>query len=91
MQEKTEVKTRGQSKVMVGTVLRTSLDKTIVVEVINRKKHALYKKTIRRKKRYLVHDEKNECGVGDRIELMLTRPISKLKRWRVSKIVAKAV
>ena len=82
---------RGQIKVMAGTVLRTGLDKTVVVEVIRRKKHALYKKVVRRKKRYLVHDEKNECGVGDQVELMSTRPLSKLKRWRVSKIIAKAV
>ena len=82
--------TRGQVKVMVGTVLRTGLNKTVVVEIIRNAKHPLYKKVIRRKKRYLAHDEKNECGVGDQVELMHTRPLSKLKRWRVSRIVAKA-
>ena len=88
MQEKESV--RGQIKNMVGTVLRTGLNKTVVVEVIRRKKHALYKKVVRRKKRYLAHDENSECGVGDQVEMMHTRPISKLKRWRVSKILAKA-
>lgn len=82
---------RGQAKLMIGTVLRTGLNKTVVVEIIRSAKHPLYKKVIRRKKRYLAHDEKNECGVGDQVELMHTRPLSKLKRWRVFRIVAKAV
>jgi small subunit ribosomal protein S17 len=82
--------TRGQSKVMVGTVLRAAMDKTVVVEILRRTKHPLYKKVVRRKKRYLVHDENNECGVGDQVEVMHTRPLSKLKRWRVSKVLAKA-
>jgi len=81
---------RGQIKNMIGTVLRTGLAKTVVVEVIRSKKHTLYKKVIRRKTRYLVHDEKNECGVGDVVEMMHTRPLSKMKRWRVSKILTKA-
>lgn len=82
---------RGQAKLMIGTVLRTGLNKTVVVEIIRSAKHPLYKKVIRRKKRYLAHDEKNECGVGDQVELMHTRPMSKLKRWRVFRVVAKAV
>ena len=82
---------RGQAKTLVGTVLRTGLNKTVVVEVLRAKKHALYKKVIRRKTRYLVHDERNECGVGDQVEMMQCRPLSRLKRWRVSKILAKAV
>lgn len=90
-EQKTEQGTRGQVKLMVGTVLRIGLNKTVVVEIVRNAKHPLYKKVIRRKKRYLAHDEKNECGVGDSVELMHTRPLSKLKRWRVSRIVARAV
>lgn len=93
MEEKNEaapMAERGQAKTMLGTVMRTGLSKTVVVEVLRSKKHALYKKVIRKKMRYLVHDEKNECGVGDQIEMMQCRPMSRHKRWRVSKIVAKA-
>jgi len=89
-EEKKDQTDRGQTRLLTGVVLRTGLQKTVVVEVMSRKKHALYKKTIHRKKRYLVHDEKGECGVGDQVELMYTRPLSKLKRWRVYRIVAKA-
>ena len=91
VQEQSQEVERGQAKLMIGTVLRTGLNKTVVVEIIRSAKHPLYKKVIRRKKRYQAHDEKNECGVGDQVELMHTRPLSKLKRWRVSRIVAKAV
>ena len=90
METKTPTAERGQIKLMIGTVLRTGMNKTVVVEIVRRAKHPLYKKVIRRKKRYLAHDEKNECGVGDTVELMHTRPLSKLKRWRVARIVAKA-
>jgi small subunit ribosomal protein S17 len=82
---------RGQTRTMIGSVLRLSSAKTVVVEVVTSKKHALYQKTLRRKKRYLAHDERGECQVGDVVELMSTRPLSKLKRWRVSRIVQKAV
>jgi small subunit ribosomal protein S17 len=66
------------------------MDKTVVVSVEDRVKHALYGKVIRRTKKYKAHDEKNECGIGDRVLLMETRPLSATKRWRVVQILEKA-
>jgi len=66
------------------------MDKTIVVEVTNIKQHPLYGRTMKRSKRYKAHDENNECGIGDSVEIMETRPLSKEKRWRLVRIVEKA-
>ena len=82
---------RGQKKVMVGTVVSNKMDKTVVVMVERLKKHPLYKKTLRVRKKFKAHDEKNECNIGDIVEIMETRPLSKEKRWRVSKIIEKVV
>jgi len=77
-------------KVRVGIVLSDKMDKTVVVSVGRLKKHLLYKKYIRRTKNYKVHDEKNECKVGDTIRFIDTRPISKDKKWKMVEIIEKA-
>ncbi len=66
------------------------MDKTIVVAIADNVKHPLYKKTIKRTTRLKAHDEKNECRIGDRVEIMETRPLSKDKRWRLVQIIEKA-
>jgi small subunit ribosomal protein S17 len=76
-------------KVRLGQVVSNRMDKTVVVEVSGPKRHPLYKKIIRRVVRYKVHDEKNECQVGDKVKIVETRPLSREKRWRVAEIVAK--
>lgn len=76
---------------MTGVVVSTAMKKTAVVRVETRKKHPKYKKTIRSHKKYLAHDEESTCTVNDVVEIMPTRPLSKLKRWRVARIVRKAV
>lgn len=76
---------------LTGVVVSVSMDKSAVVEVETRKKHPKYKKTIRRHKRYLAHDEENAVALNDVVEIMPTRPLSKRKRWRISKVVRKAV
>jgi small subunit ribosomal protein S17 len=82
--------TRGLRKVRVGTVVSGSMDKTVVVSVVDLKQHPVYKKVIRRNTKFMAHDEANECGVGDRVRIMETRPLSKLKRWRVVEVLEKA-
>ncbi|MCH7232197.1 30S ribosomal protein S17 [Glycomyces sp. L485] len=82
--------TRGRRKVLEGVIVGDRMDKTAVVEVEDRKKHPLYGKVLRSTKKYKAHDETNECGVGDRVSIMETRPLSKTKRWRVVEILEKA-
>jgi small subunit ribosomal protein S17 len=84
------VTSRGYRKVREGLVVSDKMDKTVVVEVEDRVKHPKYGKVIRRTKRYKAHDAENACGVGDRVVLMETRPLSATKRWRVSQILEKA-
>ena len=81
---------RGFRKVLQGLVVSDKMDKTVVVAVEDRFKHPLYGKVVRRTSRLKAHDESNECGVGDRVELMETRPTSATKRWRVVQILEKA-
>jgi small subunit ribosomal protein S17 len=81
---------RGYRKGREGLVVSDKMDKTVVVEVEDRVKHPKYGKVIRRTKRYKAHDAENACGVGDRVVLMETRPLSATKRWRVSQILEKA-
>jgi len=81
---------RGYRKTREGLVVSDKMDKTVVVEVEDRVKHPKYGKVIRRTKRYKAHDAENACGVGDRVVLMETRPLSATKRWRVSRIIEKA-
>ena len=73
-------------KTRVGCVVSDKMNKTVVVAVETPKRHPLYKKTIKRMVRYKVHDEKNECRIGDRVKIEETRPFSKEKRWRVAEI-----
>ena len=83
-------KARGARKVIQGLVVSDKMDKTIVVAVEDRVQHPLYKKTLRRTNKLKAHDEQNSCGVGDRVLLMETRPLSATKRWRVVEILEKA-
>ena len=81
---------RGYRKTREGLVVSDKMDKTVVVEVEDRVKHPKYGKIIRRTKKYIAHDGENACGVGDRVRLMETRPLSATKRWRVAEILEKA-
>ena len=77
-------------KTRVGTVVSDKMDKAIVVAVKDSVQHPLYKKILKRTVKFKAHDENNECGIGDRVMIMETRPLSKDKRWRMVKIVEKA-
>lgn len=81
---------RNLRKTRVGLVVSDKMDKTVVVAIVDNVKHPLYKKIVKRTVRLKAHDEKNECRVGDRVEVMETRPLSKYKRWRVIEILEKA-
>ena len=81
---------RNARKVREGLVVSDKMDKTVVVAVEDRVKHALYGKVIRRTSKLKVHDEQNACGVGDRVLVMETRPLSATKRWRIVEILEKA-
>ena len=81
---------RAFRKTREGLVVSDKMDKTVVVAVEDRVQHALYKKTLRRTNKLKAHDETNECGVGDRVLLMETRPLSASKRWRVVEVLEKA-
>ncbi len=77
-------------KTRIGIVVSAKMQKSIVVTAERKVSHRLYKKYFRRTTRFMVHDEKNEAGVGDTVKIMETRPLSKLKRWRLVEIIAKA-
>ncbi len=81
---------RASRKVRVGKVVSDGMDKTIVVAVETLVRHPLYGKTIKRTTKLYAHDEENQCGVGDVVEVMETRPLSKTKRWRLLSVVEKA-
>ncbi|NLB77853.1 MAG: 30S ribosomal protein S17 [Clostridiaceae bacterium] len=81
---------RGIRKTMVGKVISNKMDKTIVVAVEDSVKHPLLKKILKRTYKLKAHDENNDCNIGDRVQVMETRPISKDKRWRLVEIVQKA-
>jgi small subunit ribosomal protein S17 len=81
---------RGNRKVQTGTVVSDKMDKTVVVAIETFVTHPLYKKQIKKTTKFKAHDENNECGIGDKVEIMETRPLSKDKRWRVSSIIEKA-
>ena len=81
---------RNLRKTMVGKVVSDKMDKTVVVSIQDNVKHPLYKKIIKRTVKFKAHDEKNDCGIGDRVMIMETRPISKDKNWRVVQIIEKA-
>ncbi|WP_099204869.1 30S ribosomal protein S17 [Scatolibacter rhodanostii] len=81
---------RSNRKTTIGRVVSDKMDKTVVVAVEDSVKHPLYKKIIKRTVKRKAHDENNECGIGDRVRIMETRPLSKDKRWRVVEIIEKA-
>ncbi len=81
---------RNLRKVRIGKVVSDKMDKTIVVAVVDNVKHPLYGKIVKRTYKLKAHDENNECGIGDRVKVMETRPLSKDKRWRLVEIVEKA-
>ena len=81
---------RNMRKTVVGKVVSDKMDKTIVVAVEDSVKHQLYNKIVKRTVRFKAHDENNECGIGDRVKIMETRPLSKDKRWRLVEIIEKA-
>ncbi|MDD7432823.1 MAG: 30S ribosomal protein S17 [Clostridiales bacterium] len=81
---------RNNRKSQTGVVVSDKMDKTVVVEVSSHVRHPLYKKYIKRTVRLKAHDEKNECGIGDTVRVMETRPLSKEKHWRVVSIIEKA-
>ena len=84
-------KTHSFRRRLLGKVVSNKMDKTVVVEVVRKSRDSMYKKYVRSRDRYKAHDEKNEFKVGDRVEIMEHRPISKDKRWRVIRLVARAV
>jgi small subunit ribosomal protein S17 len=81
---------RGFRKSQEGIVVSSKMDKTIVVAVVRQVRHAAYGKIVRRTKKFYAHDESNSSGVGDRVRIVETRPISKLKRWRLETVIKKA-
>lgn len=81
---------RNMRKVEIGKVVSDKMDKTIVVAIQNSVRHKLYNKIVKRTLRVKAHDENNECGIGDSVKIMETRPLSKDKRWRLVKITEKA-
>jgi len=84
------METRNLRKERVGTVLSNGMDKSITVAVQRKVKHAMYGKFIGKTTKFMAHDEKNECGVGDTVKIMETRPLSKNKCWRLVEIIEKA-
>ncbi|GGK92892.1 30S ribosomal protein S17 [Mangrovihabitans endophyticus] len=90
MSDNTTATPRSQRKVREGLVVSDKMDKTVVVEIEDRVKHALYGKVIRRTRKLKAHDEQNTCGIGDRVLMMETRPLSATKRWRIVEILEKA-
>ena len=81
---------RAFRKTRIGQVVSDKMDKTIVVAIEDSVRHPLYKKTLKRTYKLKAHDENNECGIGDTVEVMETRPLSKDKRWRLVRIIEKA-
>ena len=85
------MKNRGIKRELIGTVVSDKMDKTAVVQVERLVKHPMYKKYIRRRNKFAAHDKDNSCNIGDKVLITESRPISKLKRWRVTDILEKAV
>lgn len=82
---------RNFRKTRTGVVVSNKMAKTITVELERTMKHPLYSRVIKRRSKLYAHDEKNECGIGDKVLVMETRPLSKLKRWRLVRVIEKAV
>lgn len=86
----TQTEQVGNGKELVGHVISDKMEKTIIVEVSRRIRHARYPKVMSKHKKFYVHDEKSEAGVGDRVRIIESRPLSKLKRWTLAEIIEKA-
>lgn len=82
----TEMPSRGLRKALVGVVVSTKMQKTVVVAVSRKVRHPKYQKYVTSRRKFLAHDENQECRLGDEVEIIETRPLSRLKRWRVSEI-----
>lgn len=85
------MKTQKLRRQVVGTIVSNKMEKSVVVQVERLVKHPVYKKYIRRRNKYMAHDNENTCQIGDRVLITESRPLSKVKRWRVSRIIEKAV
>jgi small subunit ribosomal protein S17 len=81
---------RNERKERIGLVVSDKMDKSVVVKVERSFMHSTYSRTVTKSVRYVAHDEKNECNVGDKVKIVETRPLSKTKRWRVGEIIEKA-
>ena len=81
---------RGRRKSKIGSVVSNKMDKSIVVSVERLVRHSLYKKYFRKTSKFMAHDEENQCQVGDTVKIVETRPLSKLKRWRLVEVIEKA-
>lgn len=90
MSEVVVTEARARRKVRVGLVVSDKMDKTVVVQVEDLRAHNLYRKVLRRRRRFQAHDETNQCRSGDRVRIMETKPLSRTKRWRVVEIVERA-
>lgn len=90
MSEVKGTENRGIRKTRVGVVVSDKMDKTITVEIRTHVRHPLFGKIMNRTARFKAHDENNECGIGDTVRIMETRPLSKTKRWRLVEIIEKA-
>lgn len=80
---------KGRKKELVGVVTSASMDKTVVIRVERRFRHPLYGKVVRRAKKFVAHDERNECAVGDTVRVRESRPLSKTKRWRLVEVLSR--
>ncbi len=87
MNEQAATSETGRRQTMVGKVVSSKMDKTVVVSVGKTTVHRLYRRYLKRTSKYYAHDEQNQCGVGDVVEIIASRPLSKQKRWRVKRIV----
>lgn len=90
MTEEAQQESRGRDQIKVGTVVSDKMDKTVVVQVDHRVIHPLYRRYMRKSSKFHVHDEANECREGDKVEIVSSRPLSKMKRWRVREILQRA-
>ncbi len=84
-------KIKGLKRTLIGTVVSDKMDKTAVVKVDRRFRHPIYGKFIQRRKKYMAHDPTNQCGIGDKVIIEESRPLSRHKRWRIKEVVEKAV
>ena len=82
--------TRGKRRSLTGTVVSDKMDKTIVVEVQRKLMHPVYKKYIKKRKKYMAHDSENQCGIGDKVVILESRPLSRKKRWVLREVLEKA-